>query len=374
MIYKSFKDIQLSALGYGCMRFPVIDGDNSKIDQEKAAEMIDLAMKNGINYYDTAWAYHGGNSETVLGEILSKYPRDSYYLASKFPGYDTSCFESPRRIFEKQLEKTQAGYFDFYLFHNVYENNIDNYLNPDFGLLEYLLEMKKEGKIRHLGFSTHGKYETVKRFLDAYGEHLEFCQIQLNWIDWEYQKAKNLVALLNERNIPIWVMEPLRGGKLASIRPEDVEKLKAARPDESIAAWAFRFLETVPGVTMVLSGMSAIEQINDNVKTFEKTSPLDQHERDMLLKIAEKMTNEIPCTSCRYCTDGCPKGISIPEMMKIYNTYCFTGKGKGAVDSIAKYAEGSRPEDCIGCRACESVCPQNIEISSVMEKLSQIKE
>lgn len=374
MIYKNFKDLKLSSLGLGCMRFPVIDGDNSKIDEIKTAEMVDCAIKNGINYFDTAWPYHSGNSETVMGKILSKYPRSSYYLATKFPGYDASCFDDPAAIFEKQLEKTGAGYFDFYLFHNVYENNVDNYLNSEFGLLDYLLSQKKQGKIRHLGFSTHGKYETVKRFLDAYGEHLEFCQIQLNWIDWEYQKAKDLVALLNERGLPIWVMEPLRGGKLASIREGDVEKLKSMRPDEKIPAWAFRFLETIPGVTMILSGMSTVEQIEDNTKTFSTSSPLNNEERELLLGIAKKMTNEIPCTACRYCTDGCPKNISIPEMIKIYNTYSFNGRGKSAIEAVSKFNEGSRPSDCISCKCCESVCPQNINISEVMAKLSEIKE
>lgn len=374
MIYKNFKELKLSALGLGCMRFPVIDGDNAKIDEEKTAEMVDFVIKNGINYFDTAWGYHSGNSEIVMGKILSQYPRESYYLASKFPGYDGSCFENPSAIFEKQLEKTGAGYFDFYLFHNVYENNIDNYLNPKFGLLDYLIEQKKKGKIRHLGFSTHGEYETVKRFLDAYGEHLEFCQIQLNWIDWEYQKAKDLVDLLNERELPIWVMEPLRGGKLASIKKADVEKLKALRPNEGIPAWAFRFLETVPGVTMILSGMSTMEQIADNINTFSTSAPLKEEEREILLKIAQKMTNEIPCTACRYCTDGCPKNISIPEMIKIYNTYSFTGRGKNVVEAVIKYSEGSRPCDCISCQSCEAVCPQNIKISEVMAKLADIKE
>lgn len=374
MIYKDYKGKKLSGLGFGCMRFPVIEGDNANIDKEKTAQMIDIAMKNGINYYDTAWAYHSGQSERVMGEILAKYPRDSFYLATKFPGYDSSCFEDPSAIFEKQLEKTGAGYFDFYLFHNVTEGNIDNYLNEEIGLLNYLLEQKKAGKIRHLGFSTHGKYETVKRFLDAYGEHIEFCQIQLNWIDWEYQKAKDLVELLNQRNIPIWVMEPLRGGKLASISEENINQLKELRPDEGIPAWAFRFLETIPGVTMILSGMSNVEQLEDNLKTFSESKPLNEKEKQILLDIANKMTNEIPCTQCRYCTDGCVKNISIPEMIKIYNTYSFNKRAKSASDAIDAYPTGSHPDDCIGCGACEQVCPQNIKIPQIMKKLSEIKE
>ena len=193
MIYKDFKGKKLSALGFGCMRFPTIEGDGSKIDEAATAEMIDYAIKNGINYFDTAWGYHGGNSEIVVGKLLSKYPRDSYYLATKFPGYDLANMNKAEEIFERQLEKTGADYFDFYLFHNVCERNIDGFLNPEYKILDYLLEQKKKGRIRHLGFSAHGVYETMKRFLDAYGEHIEFCQIQLNWIDWELQGAKQKV-------------------------------------------------------------------------------------------------------------------------------------------------------------------------------------
>ncbi len=372
MVHNNFKGLSLSALGLGCMRFPVIDGDNSKIDMEKAQEIVDLAYSGGINYFDTAWPYHSGNSEIAMGKFLAKYPRDSYYLATKFPGYDPSSFENAKNIFEKQLEKTGAGYFDFYLMHNVYESNVDNYLDPGLGLMDYLIEMKKAGKIRHIGFSTHGKYETVKRFLDGYGDKLEFCQIQLNFIDWNYQNAKALVELLNERNIPIWVMEPLRGGKLASLNEEDVSKLKSLRPDEKIPAWAFRFLETVPGVTMVLSGMSTIEQVKDNLCTFSKKAPLTPEERELILEIGNKMTNKYPCTSCKYCTDGCPSSINIPEMIRLYNLYSFNKREKDLIGSIEKVNEGCRPSDCISCGACASVCPQGINIPEVMECIARI--
>ena len=374
MIYKDFKEEKLSALGLGCMRFPVINGDNSAIDIEKTAEMVQIAFDGGINYFDTAWPYHGGNSETVMGKILSKYPRESYFLASKFPGYDPSAFEDPSKIFEKQLEKTGAGYFDFYLFHNVYEHNIDNYTNPELGLMNYLQEKKKEGKIRHIGFSTHGKYETVKRFLDTYGDLLEFCQIQLNYIDWDYQQAKRLVEMLNERNIPIWVMEPLRGGKLANLPEEHKRVLNESAPERSIPEWAFRFLESVPGVTMVLSGMSTKEQLEDNIKTFSKSSPVTEEEFATLLKIGDKMTREVPCTACRYCTDGCPMSINIPEMIAKYNLYSFNKRAKNLIESVMNEKEGSRPTDCISCGACTSVCPQNINIPEVMAKISAVVE
>ena len=202
--------------------------------------MIAYAMKNGVNYYDTAWGYHGGQSEIVMGELLKEYPRDSFYLASKFPGYDLSNMGKVEEIFEKQLEKCQVDYFDFYLFHSVSEGNIDAYLDRSNRIYEYLCEQKKNGRIRHIGFSTHGTLETVKRFLDAYGDVIEFCQIQLNWLDWDYQKANEKVRLMNELNIPIWVMEPVRGGGLCRLAPKYADKLHAIAPERTFAEWAFR--------------------------------------------------------------------------------------------------------------------------------------
>ena len=237
MIYRDFQDLKLSALGMGAMRLPVVDGDDARIDEAAAFEMVDLAMKSGVNYYDTAWGYHNGNSELVMGKALARYPRESFYLATKFPGYDLSNMPKAQEIFEKQLEKCQVEYFDFYLFHNVCEMNIDAYLDPQYGIYEYLLEQKKNGRIRHLGFSAHGDYQVIQRFLDAYGKDMEFCQLQLNYLDWEFQNAKQKVELLDQWNIPVWVMEPLRGGRLASLAPEDEEKLKALRPEEGIPAW-----------------------------------------------------------------------------------------------------------------------------------------
>ena len=195
MIYKEFKGKKLSALGMGTMRLPVIDGKNDVIDEAATAEMFDYAIEKGINYFDTAWGYHDGQSELVVGKLLKKYPRDSFYVATKFPGYDASNMNKVEEIFEKQLEKTGMEYFDFYLFHNVCELNIDGYLDEKYGIFDYLMKQKENGRIKHLGFSTHGSYDTVKRFLNAYGEHMEFCQIQLNYIDYEFQNAKRIELL-----------------------------------------------------------------------------------------------------------------------------------------------------------------------------------
>ena len=373
MIYKNFQDMELSALGMGAMRLPVIDGEDSRIDEPAAAEMVAYAMEHGINYYDTAWGYHEGNSETVMGRILNQYPRSTYYLATKFPGYDLSNMDKAEEIFEKQLEKCQVDYFDFYLFHNVCEMNIDAYLDEKYGIFDYLMKQKEKGRIRHLGFSAHGSYDVMKRFLDAYGEHMEFCQIQLNYLDWSFQNAKDKVELLNAHHIPVWVMDPLRGGRLASLSAEDSDRLKALRPDEDVPAWAFRFLQGIPEVKMILSGMSDFAQMQDNIHTFETDKPLDEQEKKVLFEIADSMVKHIalPCTACRYCTSHCPQELDIPMLLELYNEHCFTGGGFLAPMALQAVPKEKQPGACIGCKSCEAVCPQQIKISEAMADFAE---
>ena len=368
MIYKNFQNEHLSALGLGAMRLPVIDGNDAVIDEAAAMDMVDYAIKHGVNYYDTAWGYHNGNSELILGKALKRYPRESYYLADKVPGYDLSNMDKVETIFERQLEKCGVSYFDFYLFHNVCEMNIDAYLNPTYGIFDYLLKQKKAGRIRHLGFSAHGSYDVIKRFLAAYGEEMEFCQIQLNFLDWSFQDAKEKVALLKEYGIPVWVMEPLRGGKLAHLAKEDEETLKELRPQEQIAAWAFRFLQSIPSVTVTLSGMSNMEQLQANIRTYEEEQPLNQEEMEALFAIADRMVGKIalPCTACRYCTSHCPQGLDIPSLLSLYNEHCFTDGGFIAPMAMMAIPKDKQPSACIGCRSCEAVCPQQIKISEAM--------
>ena len=368
MIYRDFQDLKLSALGMGAMRLPVVDGKDGVVDEKAASEMVDYAMAHGVNYYDTAWGYHEGNSELVMGRALKKHPREKFYLADKFPGYDLSNMPKVKEIFPKQLEKCQVEYFDFYLFHNVCEMNIDAYLDPKYGIYDYLLEEKRAGRIRHLGFSAHGSYDVMKRFLEAYGKDMEFCQIQLNYLDWSFQDAKAKVELLKEYQIPVWVMEPLRGGKLAKLDEEHEAKLKALRPDEGIPAWAFRFLQSIPEVVVTLSGMSDMEQMKDNIATFETDRPLKEEEMSTLLGIADDMVNRIalPCTACRYCTTHCPQGLDIPDLLAMYNEHCFTGGGFIAPMLLGTLPKDKWPSACVGCRSCEAVCPQQIKISEAM--------
>ena len=370
MIYRDFQGIKLSALGFGSMRLPVIDGDDSRIDEAAALQMVDTAMKKGINYYDTAWGYHGENSEPLMGKALARYPRDSFYVATKFPGYDPANWRRVEKIFESQLEKLGVDYFDFYLFHNVCEMNIDAYLNDEkYGIYSYLIEQKKNGRIKHLGFSCHGRMDVLKRFLDAYGKDMEFCQLQINFLDWTFQEAKEKVELLNKWNIPVWVMEPLRGGKLAKLAPEYEARLKALRPDEEIPAWSFRFLQSIPSVTMILSGMSDQAQLEANLKTFEDDRKLNDEEMAALMEIADKMLSEgtVPCTACHYCVSHCPQGLDIPNLISLYNEHVYTGGGFLAPMAISALPSDKKPHACLHCRSCEQVCPQQIKISEIME-------
>ena len=373
MIYNDFQDLKLSALGMGNMRLPVLDGNDNNIDVDTAKEMIAFCMKSGINYYDTAYGYHGGNSELVVGELLKNYDRSSFYLASKFPGYDLSNMPKVEEIFEEQLKKCQVDYFDFYLFHNVCEMNIDEYLNPEYRIFDYLMEQKQNGRIRHLGFSTHGYIDCITRFLEAYGEHMEFGQLELNYFDYRFQNAKGKVQLLDEWNIPVWVMEPIRGGQLAALSPEAADKLKKARPDEDIPAWAFRFLQTIPSVTVTLSGMSNMEQLKANISTYAESKPLNEAEMQLILGIADEMISRttVPCTGCHYCVSKCPEGLDIPFLLKQYNEAMVAGAGEFiAPMALSSIAEDKQPECCISCHSCEKVCPQTIKISEELNKFA----
>ena len=264
-------------------------------------------------------------------------------------------------------------YFHFYLVHSVCEMNIDAYLDEKYGTLESLKKLKADGKIKHLGFSAHGDIGVINRYLEMYGDYMEFGQLQINYLDWTFQNGKEKYELLAERNIPVWIREPLRGGKLAKLSDEDEKTLKRLRPDESIPAWAFRFLQGLPQVKMILSGMSDMAQVADNIKTFENDKPLSPSENDAILKIADAMVKKssLPCTACRYCTSHCPKGLAIPELIGLYNEHRFTGGGFIAPMVVGTLSEDKKPSACVGCRSCEKVCPQQIKISEMMKDFTE---
>ena len=366
MIYNEISGVSVSSLGMGCMRLPT--DENSEINVEATREMVAYAIKKGINYFDTAWGYHGGRSESVMGEVLSAYPRDSYYLTSKFPGFSAENMERIEEIFETQLKKCRTEYFDFYLFHNLCESNVDWYLDPKYGLIDYLLKQKKNGRIRHLGFSVHASLETMTRFLDAYGDVLEFGQVQLNWLDWDFQDAKAKVKELNKRGLSIIVMEPVRGGKLCSLDEKHEAQLRSIKPNRTIPEWGFRFVQSVEGVAVTLSGMSNFEQLKENIATFETREQLTDTERSTLFEIARQMTSNgtLPCTACRYCVDNCPMKLDIPWLIELYNNQIYSEKGFRTPSAFRVLKDEKKPSACIACRACEGVCPQDLKISEMM--------
>ena len=376
MEYYDFKGLQLSALGFGAMRLPVIDGDDANVDESTTIEMVDYAYDHGINYFDTAWGYHGGNSERVLGRALARYPRESFYLADKFPGYDTSNFGKHEQIFAEQLARCGVDYFDFYLMHNVCELNIEQYLDDaKYGTLSFFRRQVEEGRIKHLGFSVHGNLETFMRFLEAYGDIVEFCQIQLNYMDWDFQNARGKVEELQRRDLAIMVMEPLRGGILISLGDDDMAPLRQLRPAANAVEWAFAYVRGVKGVGTVLSGMSNMEQLRENVSWFEREDALSAEEEAALLALGHKLASAkgVPCTACHYCVSHCPVELDIPRLLELYNEHL----SRPDFAFIAPMALGAMPPDkhpsaCIGCGSCASVCPQQIDIPEALADFARL--
>ena len=369
MMYNEACGERLSRLGFGCMRLPLTA--EKAIDGQELQRMVDFALAQGVNYFDTAWPYHGGTSELAVGKALAKHPRETWFLADKYPGHQISSSYNPAEIFEEQLKKCGVEYFDFYLLHNVYENSYGVYTDPKWDILNYFREQKRLGRIRHLGFSSHARPDTLERFLEYAGDSMEFCQIQLNYLDWTLQDAKAKYELLTARGIPVWVMEPLRGGKLAALTGKDAEALKARRPEDSIASWGFRWLQNLPNVKMVLSGMSDFAQMEDNVRTFTEGKPQTAEEAALLADIAEGLKDALPCTRCRYCCEGCPMQLDIPMLIHAYNDLKYAGSSMTVPMQMDALPEEKRPSACIGCGACAAVCPQKIDIPAAMKEMAE---
>ena len=369
MLYHEFKGLKLSALGFGMMRLPL--NEDKSIDEEQVFRMVDYALENGVNYFDNAYPYHGSQSEIVAGKALARHPRDSFYFATKYPGHQTAETYDPAEVFNDQLRKCGMDYFDFYLLHNVCEFSIPVYEDPRWGIIDYFREQKAEGRIRHFGISSHALPQNLEKFLDRWGESIEFVQIQLNYLDWTLQNAAKKYEILTERGIPVWVMEPLHGGRLCRLTDEDIRKLKALRPEETVPGWAFRWLQGLPNVTMVLSGMSSYEQMQENIATFGTFAPLNEQENRALSEIADGMKNALPCTSCRYCCDGCPMGLDIPVLINAYNDARFQAAFTVSM-MLDTLPEDKLPSACIGCGHCAQICPQKINIPKAMEEFAEL--
>ena len=368
MICREFQGKQLPLLGFGTMRLPV-DGQGA-IDVAQTEAMTAYAMAHGVNYFDTAHPYHKGRSELVMGEILSRYPRESFYLADKYPGHIHGIEHNVAAIFEGQLRKCRVEYFDFYLLHNVCETSYDLYTNEDLGIVRYLLEQIKAGRIRHLGFSAHGRADTIEKFLNKY-DCFEFCQIQLNYMDWQLQDAKAKYEVLEKHNIPVIVMEPVRGGELCNLPDDAAAMLDAAAPGSTQASWAFRYLHSLPNVQVVLSGMTTLEQLKENIDLFSVHNPTTDEEKQVLDKVIASMVNRVPCTACRYCCDVCPQGLDIPKLISLYNEANYK-KANTMVFTLGAMKEDELPGACLQCGACAAVCPQNINIPDMLEKAAPL--
>ena len=369
MIYNDFHGLKLSRLGFGCMRF--LKGEDGQIDQQKVNDMIDLAIANGVNYFDTAYPYLDGKSEIALAEALKKYPRDSYFLADKFPGHSLPGPIDNIGLFNVSLKKCNTDYFDFYLLHNITEWSVKIYESEEYHIIPDIKKMKDEGKIRHFGFSFHGGPDLLEEFLNRHEGLFEFVQIQCNYLDWTLQDAKRKYDIITKHGLGVWIMEPCRGGKLAVLSEENHEKLKAFDEKASDASYAFRFLQGLEGIRVILSGMNEVFQVEDNLNTFKEYKPLSEEEKNVLFEIAESLKKGVPCTGCRYCCDGCPMGLNIPYLLECYNDMKYTSSMTPGM-RLDGLDEDKKPAACIGCGQCSHACPQHIDVPSVLAELSEM--
>ncbi len=359
-------------LGFGLMRLPETEG---KIDYERVNAMVDSYLASGMNYFDTAYVYHGGNSEVAVREcIVKRYPRESFTVATKLPIWCIKDNSDRDRIFNEQLERTGAGYFDYYLLHSIEDGNTDDYEKYD--CFAWGVKKKEEGLIKHLGFSFHGTPALLERVLDAHPE-TEFVQIQLNYLDWDDPVIQSgaLYDILHARNIPMIIMEPVKGGTLANISDRCAKVFEEADASKSAASWALRFVGSLPGVMTILSGMSNAEQMAENIALFKDFTPLDEAGQAAVTKVRGIMRDVplIGCTACRYCTDGCPMEISIPDIFSAVNAKRLDNTAwRPANFYRAATAKGGKAKDCIACSQCESVCPQHLEIISLLQEASDM--
>ncbi len=363
----------LPKLGFGLMRLPETDG---VIDMEQVFEMVDAYMEAGMNYFDTAYVYHGGMSERVVKQALvERYPREAFTVATKLPAWVIHSKEDIEKVFNEQLERTGAGYIDYYLLHSLEDG--DNYTTHEkFGSFEWAMKKKEEGLIRHFGFSFHGSPALLEEILDKHPE-IEFVQIQLNYADWTNPivQSGKLYEILHSRNIPMIIMEPVKGGMLANPVPEIEKLFKEYHADASAASWALRYVGSLDGIATILSGMSTREQMQDNLATFREFKKMTEEEYKIIEQAVTIMLNmdQIPCTACRYCCDGCPAGIKIPDVFRALNTarlYPEEMRPHFFYDGLTKTS--GKASDCVACGQCEGVCPQHLPIVKLMQEAATV--
>lgn len=357
--------IETSFLGFGCMRFPVTK--DGKIDEAEAERMLDRAYAAGVNYFDTAYPYHGGESELVVGKVMKKYDRGSFYLATKLPCWEVKKLEDVDRLFNEQLKKLQTEYTDFYLMHAL---NRDRFREmAELGCVERLEQLKAEGRIKYLGFSFHDGYSAFENIINY--RDWDFCQIQLNYMDANEQAGLKGYKLAEEKQVPLVIMEPVKGGSLAAF-PEDITQMyHELNPAASMASFALRWVGSLPGVKVVLSGMSTMEQVEDNLKTFGEFKALSEKEKDTVDKVVALINSRVQngCTGCGYCMP-CPAGVEIPRNFRTWNTYHMYRNYNMVKDEWEKHlGEEHKAKNCIKCGKCEQVCPQKLSIRADLEKV-----
>lgn len=353
-----------SMLGFGCMRFPTLP--DGKINEAEAEKMLDYALAHGVTYIDTAYFYHDGASEPFVGRVLEKYARDSFYLATKMPTWILKDAEDAKRVFQDQLARLRTDYIDFYLLHTMDQKKWQAVL--DMGILPVLEELKKEGKIRYLGFSFHDEYEVFEEILTY--RKWDFCQIQLNYMDTEEQAGMKGYQLAEKLGIPMVIMEPVRGGALAGFSPEMNQRFYELDEKASVASYALRFVGSLPNVKVILSGMSSMEQVEDNIHTFSPFQPLNEAEKNVIGQTAAELKARIQngCTGCRYCMP-CPHGVDIPGNFKIWNTYHMYRKYESVRFPWEGMKEERKPKNCVECGKCEVACPQKIPIREHLKRV-----
>ena len=387
MIYNQFKDKKLSSLGFGVMRLPATaPGYGAPIEYVEAAKMLEYAFENGINYFDTSYFYHDGDSERFLGKTMANVPRSKWFLASKMPGnlmrYENKeltvsgkKFQNPFEVFEFQMDRCQVDYFDFFMLHNVSESSYGIYTNEELGIIDTVLNLKAKGRIKHLGFSSHGRHETIDKFLNYLKARnisdFEFCMIQMNYMDWVLQEANKKHDVITKHGLQVFVMEPLRGGKLAKLSPEAVSLMHNACPDDTPSKWAFRFLQGISDVPVILSGMSSMEQLKENIDIFSKHEPLNDSELEVISKVRKTLADMLPCTDCKYCMEECPAKLNIPTLLTMYSESRFE-IGWYLQAAIRALKDNEKPGACTNCGKCVPLCPQNIDIPTMLKKFSEV--
>ena len=372
MEYRKFENLGVSPslLGFGCMRFPQTPDGN--IDEAEAERMLDRALKAGVTYIDTAYPYHNGDSEPFVGKVLKKYDRKSFYLATKLPVWNVKTLDDAKRIFQEQLDRLDVDYVDFYLLHCLDKEKWQNVLN--LGIIPYMEELKKEGKIKFFGFSLHDDFETFKTI--ATYRKWDFCQIQYNYVDTVIQAGDKGYELTQELGIPLVIMEPVKGGSLATLPDSVTEPFKDYKPNASISSWALRWVASKPNVKVVLSGMTTMEQVEDNLSTFENFTPLSLQEKEIVADVATaiKQRTKNGCTGCAYCMP-CPFGVNIPQNFRIWNDLSmYENKEQAKRAYFNDLEEDARADHCQKCGKCEEVCPQAMSIRDDLERVKETME